>query len=215
MKASYVAVIAILAFSLSACITGDEITSYVIDPDGSVAFAIYRLNLTSGETGEKAKNELTQYIRDWEEDPGSPFAKANAKEVAVTVFRRAAPASVLITGRFPSLNDFAAYLTEDDKEIGRLVCTPIARERTRGFILELTRKPPKDNSHPTSVELRANSFEETRVALAEGIFTKAQGYKLSDNKRSALLDEDALLKKWNSQDPSILISLEWQIPDTP
>jgi hypothetical protein len=215
MKAAYAAGIAILAFSLSACVTGDKITSYVIDPDGSIAFSIYRLNLTSGETGEKAKGELAQYIRDLEEDPGSPFAKANAKEVTVTVLRRAAPASVLITGRFPSLDDFAAYLTEEDKEVGRLVCTPIARERTRGFLLEFNRKPPKENLHPTSIEPRADSFEETRIALAEGIFTRAQGYILSDNKRSALLDADALLKKWNSQDSSISISLEWQLHITP
>jgi hypothetical protein len=212
MKAAYAAVIGILAFLLSACVTGDEITSYVIDPDGSIAFSIYRLNLTSDQTGEKAKSEIAQYIRDLEEDPSGPFAKANAKEVTVTVLRRASPASVLITGRFPSLSDFAAYISEEDED-SSLVCTPISGERTRGLLIESIPKPSKESGQHKSAKPRADPFNETRFALAEGNFTKAQGFILSDDKRSALLDVDALLKMSDSQMPSITLSLEWQLPE--
>ena len=220
MKTAYAAVICILAFLFSACVTGDEITSYVIDPDGSISFSIYRLNLTSDQAGEKAKEELANYIQQLEEKSNDFFtklAKANAKEVKATILRKASPASVLITGRFPSINDIAAYASEEDKE-SKTVCTAISGERTRGILCELTRKPSKEKAQPEKAQpetlrTRADSFDEMRVSLAEGIFTKAQGYILSHDKRSALLDVETLVKMWNSQSPSIPTSLEWQIPE--
>ena len=219
MKTAYAAVICILAFLFSACVTGDEITSYVIDPDGSISFSIYRLNLTSDQAGEKAKEELANYIQQLEEKSDDFFtklAKANAKEVKATILRKASPASVLITGRFPSINDIAAYASEEDKE-SKTVCTAISGERTRGILCELTRKPSKEKAQPEKAQpetlARADSFDEMRVSLAEGIFTKAQGCILSHDKRSALLDVETLVKMWNSQSPSIPTSLEWQIPE--
>ena len=219
MKTAYAAVICILAFLFSACVTGDEITSYVIDPDGSISFSIYRLNLTSDQAGEKAKEELANYIQQLEEKSNDFFtklAKANAKEVKATILRKASPASVLITGRFPSINDIAAYASEEDKE-SKTVCTAISGERTRGILCELTRKPSKEKAQPEKAQpetlARADSFDEMRVSLAEGIFTKAQGCILSHDKRSALLDVETLVKMWNSQSPSIPTSLEWQIPE--
>jgi len=211
MKAVY-ATICFLAFFLSGCVTGDEITSYVIDSDGTIAFSIYRLNLISHEPGEKAKSELTKYIQDLEKHPGDRFAKANAKKVQVTVIRKASPASALITGRFPSLNNFASYLSEDYGD-SRLVLTPIASERTRGLLIEYTQKQQKENAQPASIEPRVNSFEETRFALAQGTFTKAEGFILSQDRRSALLDEETVLKMVNSQMPSITLTLEWQLPE--
>ena len=74
--------IGILAFLLSGCVAGDEITSNVIEPDGAIAFSIYRLDLTSDETGEDAKKDLANYIQELEEKQGNLFtnlARANAK----------------------------------------------------------------------------------------------------------------------------------------
>jgi len=215
VKAACAAVICILAF-LSACITGDEITSYVIDPDGSIAFSIYRLNLTSTETGEDAKEDLAVYIRDLEKGSGNLFTKlteANAKEVKVTILRRTAPASVLIMGRIPSLNDFAVYLSEKDEE-SSLVCTPISKESVRGFLIEFTRKPSKEKEkgEPGPAAPRADAFSEVRFSLAEGTFTKAQGFFISRDKRSALIDMDTFSKMSNPDIFSLTLSLEWQIP---
>jgi hypothetical protein len=229
MKVAYAAVICILAFLLSACVTGDEITSYVIEPDGAIAFSIYRINLTSDQAGEDAKKDLANYLQGLEEMRAALFTKlvkANAKEVSVTILRKASPASVLIAGRFPSLNDFAAYISEEDED-SSLVCTPISRERTRGILCELTHKPSKENaqSEPARprkenaqsepARPRANSFDETRFALAEGSFTETQGFLLAHDKRSAIHDDDTLLKMWDSQIPLITLSLEWQIPEAP
>ncbi len=217
MKVLCVAIIGILGVLASACVTGDEITSYVIDQDGAVALSIYRLNLNSGQPGEKGKKELDSYIRDLDKKRGNPFTKlvkAKATGVKVTILRKAYPASVLITGHIPSLNDFAAYLGEEDKD-SSFVCTPISRERTRGLACELTRKPSKENAQPETVTPQADSFSETRFALVAGNFTKAQGFLLADTKRSAILDEDALMKMWNSQIPTITLLLEWQISETP
>jgi hypothetical protein len=217
MKAAYAAVICILAFLLSACVTGDEITSYVIESDGAISFSIYRLNLTSDQAGEDAKKDLANYLQEMDEMRGAPFTKlvkANAKEVSVTILRQVSPASVLITGRFPSLNDFAAYISEEDED-SILVCAPISRERIRGILFELTHKPSKENAQSGSARPRADSFNETRFALAEGSFTEARGFLLAHDKRSAIHDDDTLLKMWNSQIPLITLSLEWQIPETP
>ena len=194
MKAACVAVIGILAFFLSACVAGDEITSYVIEPDGAIVFSIYRLNLTSDQTGEGATKDLASYLQELEEMRGvllTKLVKANAKEVSVTILRQVSPASVLITGRFPSLNDFAAYISEEGED-SSLVCTPISSERTRGFLFELIRKPPDENARSEPARPRADSFNETRFALAEGSFTKAQGFLLSHDKRSAMPDDDIL-----------------------
>ena len=228
MKTAYAAVICILAFLFGACVTGDEITSYVIDPDGSVAFSIYRLNLTSDQTGEKAKEELANYIRDLEKQSDDFFTKlaeANAKDVKATILRSAAPASVLITGNIPSLNDLATYSSsKNDGE--SFVCTPISEGRTRGIRCQYTKNPSKEKAKPEKSQAekaqpepagtRANSFSETRIALAEGIFTKAQGFVIARDKRSALLDTDTLDKmidKWEI--PSSTLLLEWQVPEVP
>ncbi len=215
MKTAIAMVICILALFFSACVTGDEVTSYVIEPDGSIFFSIYRLNLTSNETGDKATKELANYIQQLEVKSASLFtrlANANAKEVKVVTLRKASPASILITGRFPSINDSAAYASEEDKD-SKTLCTAISRERTRGIFCELTRKKSQEEAQPETLGPRADSFQEERVSLVEGIFTKAQGYILSHDKRSALLDLETLIKMWNSQSSSIPISLEWEIPE--
>jgi hypothetical protein len=215
MKALCIALIGILGLLVTACVTGDDITSYVINPDGSVELSIYRLGLTSNEKkAEDAKEDLTNYIRDLEEMRGNlltQLAKANAQEVRVAILRRASPASVLITGHIPSLNDFAAYLSEEDKE-SSFVCTPISRERTHGLECELTRKQSQGKAQIEAVMPQADSFNATRFALAAGNFTKVQGFLLANNSRSALLDVDAMM---NSQTPTITVLLEWQIPETP
>ncbi len=219
MKASCLIIIGFLAILCSGCVTGDEITSCVIAPDGSMDISIYRLNLTSDQTGEKAKEELAGYIGDLEGKRGdlfTKFAKANVTELRVAVLRKTSPASVLITGRIPSLKDLAIYDSQEDED-SRVVCSAISRERLRGIQCELIRKPAKEKTasgkvQPVTVRPRADSFEEIRVSLAEGTFTRAQGYIISQDKRSALFDIDALIKKWNARLPSITYSLEWQVP---
>jgi hypothetical protein len=201
---------------LSGCVTGDEITYYIVDPDGTVAFSIYRLNLTSDEKGENAKKDLTNYVRGLEENRDSlllKLAKANAGEVSVKILRRTSPASVLITGRIPSLNDFAAYASETGKQ-DSIICTSVSRERTRGIRCELIRKPSKEEARSEPAKSLADSFSQMRIALAEGGFTKAQGFIISNDRRSALLDMDLLSKLWENLDVrSIILSLEWQVPE--
>jgi hypothetical protein len=96
--------------------------------------------------------------------------KANANEVKVTILQSFTSISPN-HGHFSSLNDFAAYISEEDED-SRLVCTPISRD-VRGFLFELTRKSFKENS-VRAAKLRPDSFDETRFALAQG-FTDAHG----------------------------------------
>ncbi len=84
-------------------------------------------------------------------------------------------------------------------------------ERVRGFQCEVSPGPlegkdPSENAMP-----QADSFNETRFALATGTFTKVQGFVPAKDKRSAILDMEALM---NSQMPTSF-SLEWRIPETP
>jgi hypothetical protein len=217
MKATCAAIIGILALFFSACVTGDKITSYVIDSDGSIYFSIYRFNLLSDQTGDAANKELADFIKKLEERQDDLFTelmKGNAKEVEVAVLRKTSPAAVLITGRIPSLNDFAAYLSEEDEE-DPVICTAISSERARGLLCELTRKQFDAKAQPETDTLPAYPSDEMRFALAEGVFTNAQGFLLSNNKRSAILDQDALSQMLNSQAPTVTLSLEWEITETP
>jgi hypothetical protein len=226
MKTAYAVTLCIVALFLSACVTGDEITSYVIDPQGSIEFSIYRHNLTSSEVGEDAQKDLANYIQSMNEKSDRLFAKlmaANAQEVNVALLRRASPASVLITGRIRSLNDFAVYLSEKEDSEHLIVCTPISKERVEGIQCELIRKPSNEKLPPDTVTPQetqsdaaapsAAPLNVTRFALAEGSFTKTQGFLLAPNKRSAVLDESTLSKMWDSGAPSITFSLEWQSPE--
>ena len=223
MKTAHAAFICILAFLLSACVTGDEITGYVIEPDGSISFSIYRMNLNSNESGEKAKEELANYIRDLEKQSGDFFtklAKANAKEVKVAILRRTAPASVLITGRIPSLHDLAAYLSgKSDEE--SFVCTAISRERMRGIHCQYTQNPSKEKANtgkseaekfqPELARTRGDSFSEARIALSDGSFTKAQGFLIARDKRSALFALDTPPGVEDLEIQSATLSIEWEI----
>jgi hypothetical protein len=217
MRAVYALMICMPVLFQSACATGDEIESYLIEPDGAVDFSIYRINLHSQEAGEKAKKELAGFIHNMEKKRGSPFielAKVHAMKVNVEILHKNSPASVLITGRIPSLNNFAAYFSGEYKN-SSIICTPISRERTHGLACELTKKPSNENAQPEKVTTRADSFSETRFALATGSFTEAQGFLLANNRRSAILDEDAIMKMWDSQIRKITLTLEWQFPETP
>jgi|WetSurSiteA1Bulk_404760.scaffolds.fasta_scaffold04589_4 hypothetical protein len=210
MKAICATLIGMLAFLTSGCITKDEITSVVIDPDGAVTFSIYRLNITSDQKGEDGKREFADYIRGLEEKKDTDFAnlvKVNAKDVNVTILRKAAPASVLITARIPSLKDLAAGLSDDDFQ-----CTAISTERTRGIRCEYIIQPSKGKGLPEPAKPRANSFSEIRVALAEGTIVKAKGFSVAQDNRSALVDMETLEKMDNWEVPSVPILLEWQIP---
>jgi len=210
MKAICAAMISILAFLTSGCITKDEIVSFVIDPDGAVTFSTYVLNITSDLNGEAGKKELADLIRDHEEKKGSYFenlAKANAKNIKVTILRKTSPASGLITARIPSLKDFAAGLGDDDFN-----CTALSTEHTRGIRCECIITPSKGKELPEPAKPRANSFSEIRVSLAEGTIVKAQGFSVAQDKRSALVDMETLEKMENWEVPSATILLEWQIP---
>lgn len=139
MKAICTAALGILALLLSGCISGDEITSFVIESDGSVEFSIYKHNLTSSSEASETpeKQELARYITDLEDGSDDLFVKlaeANAQNVKVTVLRRAAPASVLVTGQIPSLPDFAVFLSEDAPfEEARFVCTALQEAQYSGI----------------------------------------------------------------------------------
>ena len=100
-------------------------------------------------------------------------------------------------------------------EVRSIVCTPISGERTHGFVCELTQKGSNENAPPDTTTPRADSFSEIRFALAKGSFTKARGFLLASNKRSAILDMEAIMKMWHSQTPKITLSLEWKISETP
>ena len=215
MKTAFAAVIGILALLLSACVTGDEITSYVIKPDGSIEFSIYRHNLTSDETREKANEELANYISDLEQKRGPVFsaiAKANTRGVQVTILRRTSSGSVLITGSFLSLDDFAADMSEENEDQS-LACTAISRERVRGIQCESTWQSSKVQAQSETTSSSVEPLNGIRFALAEGSFTKAEGFILAHDKRSAILDDKTLSGMWGSQIPSIAFSLEWQIPE--
>ncbi len=225
MKTAYAAVLGIVALLLGACVTGDEITSYVIDPDGSIEFSTYRNNLTSSEAGEDAKTDLANYIRSMEEKSDDLFTKlveANAEEVHVVVLRRTSPASVLITGRIPSIDDFAVYMSEKEDVDHRFVCSSISKERVQGIRCEMTHTssneaPPAaavmpEETQPDTTASHADPINVTRFILAKGAFINAQGFLLAPNKRSAVLDEDTLSKMQTS---SITVSLEWQGSEAP
>jgi hypothetical protein len=210
MKALCTAVIGILGLLVSACVTGDEITSYVFEPDGTVSFSIYRSSLASDQTGEAEKKDLDSYIQKLEEKQADLFAKlakANAKEVKVAALRRNSPASILITGQIPTLTDFVSYLGDESE------CAPISRERVRGFHCEESQEPSQDKDQNPSENAipRADYFNETRFTLASGTFTKVQGFLPAKDKRSAILDMEALM---NSQTSTSFV-LEWDIPETP
>jgi hypothetical protein len=217
MKTACATILCTLAFLTSACVTGDEITSYVIEADGTIAFSIYRQDLASDQTGEEAKRELAQYIRSLEDRSDSLFtdlAKGHAQEVEVAILRSAFPASVLITGRIPSLHDFAAYLSNEDDD-SSFVCTPFSQDRTHGLLFKVIRKYPAARTQSVNDHSPTGSLDEIRLALTEGQFTKAKGFLLAHDKRSALLDWKALDGQLASSVPSITLSLEWQIPDSP
>jgi hypothetical protein len=211
MKATGAAIIGMLALLMSGCITGDEITGFVIGQDGAVAFSTYRLNLTSEKKGYDGEKELADRIRDIEEQKSAEFedlVKANAKDVKITVLRRAAPASVLITAQIPSLKDLASYLS------GSETCTEISTERTRGIRCENNIKPKPSNGKesPEPAEPHANSLTEMRFALAEGTIVKAQGFLVAQDKRSARVDMETFEKIDKGEVPAFEILLEWQIP---
>ena len=225
MKTVYAAVLGIAALLLSACVTGDEITSYVIDPDGSIEFSTYRNNLTSSEAGEDAKTDLANYIRSMEEKSDDLFTKlveANAQAVHVMVLRRASPASVLITGRIPSLNDFAVYMTEKADAENRVVCIAISKERVQGIRCELTHNSSNEElpaatvmpeeTQPDATASNVDPINATRFILAKGAFIRAQGFLLAPNKRTAVFDEDTLSKMQTSP---ITVSLEWEGSEAP
>jgi hypothetical protein len=210
MKVLCVAIIGILGVLASACVTGDEITTYVIEPDEAVSFHIYRSNLASDQTGESGKQDLDSSIQKLEEKQADLFAKlakANAQEVKVAVLRRISPASVMITGQIPTLTDFVSYLGDECE------CTPISRERIRGFHCELSQEPSAENSQSEADKPDTGSHDEMRFSLTEGKFTRAQGFNITHDGRSAVLEMDALDKALKGSTSPFTLSLEWQIPE--
>ena len=137
--------------------------------------------------------------------------KANAKDIKVTILRKAAPASVLITAQIPSLKDLASYLGGSG---GGDICTEISTERTHGIRCKNTSKPKssKGEEQPEPAKTRANSFTEIRFALVEGTIVKAQGFLVAQDKRSALADMETFEKIDKGEVPAFEILLEWQIP---
>jgi hypothetical protein len=182
---------------------------------------VFRSNLHSTETGDRAEKELTDYQASFETRDDGEYARlqeAGGKAVEVSWVRRQAPFSNLLSAHLPSASALEKFATAKDEDGGFHMTTQFHSDGLRrSLTIEIAVSPAKANpsqSLPTDVvqfrQMLADGISETRIAVTKGSITSASGFTVARDKQSALLDASAIDEVIRAGGKTML-SLEWDV----
>ncbi len=184
----HLAGILLLAF-ISGCIESDETRSFYIAPDGRVEVVIHWDNVRSSET-EKGPQELEEWFRKVKSGQLEEIKKlkeTGAKKVQVTLVRKTVPYAAVVTATYDSVEAFGR-LFDLNREGGEGTIT-LEKE---GAARRLVFRAAADKTPPKPKKIRPddpkNYYPVWKFIPVDGRITQADGFLLSEDKRSCLLN---------------------------
>lgn len=212
-----------LFVGLAGCIVHDESTTLTINSDGSGDLIVFRSNIRSTQTGNRAALDLAEYRESFNAQTQDMFERireSNAQlEMALWV-REEIPMAHVIRASIPDLAALEALSTFEDPG-GAIRITPKFEVTGphRRFALELVVgpdhiPPPGDADDCAQWKAsRASGIYDFRVAIPAGTITDARGFTIARDRQSALFDADEINSLLHAGDGDTELFLKWEVSD--
>ena len=134
------------------CIVGDQLTAITVHPDGSADVVVFRSNLHSTETGDRAEKELTDYKASFESRADGELARlqeVGGKAVQASWVRPQAPFSNFVSAHLPNASALEKFATIKDEDGGFQMATQFRSDNLRrSLTIEITVLREKGQSFP-------------------------------------------------------------------
>lgn len=172
--------------SLSACIDMDEAVTIYLHPDGSLDFIGYldAIRSDAKDPAEQAKDEK-EFLRDFRSGKfvAAALREAGSRHVKTELLRTSVPYAAIVRGTHPDVASFFRvfdFNLEAGKKTAKLAKDGARRSLTFHF--------PPPESQAAKPSSRDDFPKRLKLVLAEGRFTDAAGFTLSEDKRICELD---------------------------
>ncbi|MBS0201289.1 MAG: hypothetical protein JSS49_00210 [Planctomycetes bacterium] len=203
------------------CIVSDELTTFIIHPDGSADWYQFKSNIRSSDKGEKGFEELSKLMADFDARKGGEFERiveAGGEVLDARWIHREEPYSTLVTAHFPTASTVEKFWTiKDDK--GKVLALAQLKQDCNRRRLSLTipgprksdSEEPKQDSYREIRAHQANGFAESRIIVTGGEITASQGFVVAGDKRSCLIDPPRIEELLRGTTGDLELFLEWEV----
>lgn len=223
MKPTTLTLMALLPLLLLVgCIVGDQLTTLTIQPDGSADYVVFRSNLHSTQTGEKAEAELAQYKATFNartDDECVRIRNAGGDIVETTWLREQAPFSNALHARFPDASALEKFYTIESDDGRTQITTQFQSDGDHRRLTIHVMLPEDQNKSPQPATADSEQFEQslangvslTRLAVANGSITAARGFTIAGDKQSAVLNNTEIAELVHEGHGTAELFLEWDV----
>ncbi len=206
----------------SGCIVHDQNTTLVINEDGSADMTILRSNIRSTASGDRANEQIADFRAALNERTHDDFKRLRGAGATVEMsmwLREQVPMAHVLRASIPNRSSLEKMATLRDSE-GAVVVDPDfsvnGTRRRLGFRISID---PESISKPAAggsgleafMEQRATAMSDIRICVSEGEISAASGFRIADDGRSALFDEDKIKSLIQCGDGEAEIFIEWDV----
>ena len=220
-KKAFLAIPAAALALIGGCIVSDQLTTITIRPDGSADWVKFQSNIRSTETGAKGAQELKRFIEEFDarkDSDSQRILEVGGEVLDSRWLRGEEPYANVAVARFPSASVLQEFFTIRGEK-GEPIVEPLFTRcgNLRRFSLTIAvpgNGVPETGPIPTLQQARqaqADGISETRVVVAFGRIVDSQGFTVSADKRSALLDPVAIHSLLRSGKEEVELFLEWEL----
>ncbi len=195
----------------SGCIETDETRSFYIAPDGKVDVVIYQDNVHASDS-DKGPQELQDWfrkIKSKQSDEAKKLKETGAKDVQVVLVRKTPPYAAVISATYNSVEEFGR-LFDLNREGGEGTVTLEKEGPTRRLVFQAKDSGKQVPQKKVTADDPGNYDRLWKFIPVEGRITQADGFILSKDKKSCLLNLPKLdgMKKTREGYP---FSIRWNV----
>ena len=216
MKIIRATIILLPLLLLPSCIVSDQITTLIIQPDGSAEVIVVRSNIHFRGNDKKREEELNEYKRKFNDGEQFWFERIRTSGGNIEETRwikKTPPMANYLRGSLPDQEAVEKLLTLDNN--WKIQSNITTDGSTKTLMVKVTPPPDKKLSAPQSdpEKIRrklANSISHTRIAIQNGKITDAKGSVVADDNQSALVDQGAFPDRLWEENERVELRLSWR-----
>lgn len=209
---------------LAGCIANDQITTWVIYPDGSARFMKIESNVHSTERGPKGAQELANYMTEFDAQKTGDhlrMTEAGGQLVESRWLSDIEPRANVMIVRFPAVAAVERAMSLQDENGRRIVTAKMIFDGLKRRLQWSIDLPASESTEPepspTAASVRAaqaNGLSETRIVVSGGKIVAAQGFLVANDQQSAILEFSSVSEQVRAGQP-FEIFLEWELTENP
>ena len=208
-----VAACALALAPLSGCLLKDVSETWYVDNSGAVIWVVQESNVRSDANAAIDRlNEESIYwlaVQQERHPMAAGLRELGGSKIRTLVLRGEVPYTVRTEGRFNGLDELGQRMIA---AIGATGTSIVTREGLSWEWTMVVRDPAAAGTtgEPSeSVEALLNDLDKLQVVLVNGRFESAEGFSLSSDKRTAVMQSREATRN-TSEEPAVTLTLKWK-----